>query len=174
MVVARAVLRRRHADDLGEARTERAERGAADGNAGIGDRRPLTQKSLRALDASRHEVGVGSLAIRRTEFAREVRGRHERDTRHGRYIEGLRVVAVYDVARPTQVYEVGHLLRRHSDDGMRPIAPSGSRRPVEAAPKCRLITTSIAGIALARPSVGRLHPLPLCVPGAATIASTAN
>src|SRR5580700_4177137 len=74
LVVARPVLRRRLADDLGEARTERAERRAADCNAGVGHRRSLTQESLCALDSSRHEIGVGSLAIRGTELAREVRG----------------------------------------------------------------------------------------------------
>ena len=118
-VVARAVLRRRLADDLGEARAERAERRTTDGDAGVGDRHPLTQEGLRTLDASRHEIGVGRLAVRRTELAREVRGRHERGTRHGRDIERLRVVAVHEVARPAQVHEVGDLLRRHADDGTR-------------------------------------------------------
>jgi hypothetical protein len=61
-----------------------------------------------------------------------VRGRHERGTRHGRDIEGLRVVAVYEVARPAQVHEVGDLLWRHADDGTRPVATvkhTGRGRP---------------------------------------------
>src|ERR1019366_4210380 len=57
-------------------------------------------------------------------------------TRHGRDIEGLRVVAVYEVARPAQVHEGGDLLRRHADDVTRPVAPSveehGSRPPRSA------------------------------------------
>ena len=118
-MVAVAVLRRRLADDLGEARTERAERRAADGDAGVGDRLPLTEKCLGPLDASRHQIGVGSLAVRRAELAREVRGGHQCGTRHGRDIEGQRVVAVDEVARPAQVHEVGDLLRRHADDGTR-------------------------------------------------------
>jgi hypothetical protein len=88
---------------------------------GVGDRDPLTKRSLGALDASRHEIGVGRLAIRRTELAREVCGRHERGTGHGRDIEGLRVVAVYEVARPAHVHEIDDLLRRHADDVTRPV-----------------------------------------------------
>jgi hypothetical protein len=115
-MVVRAVLRRRLADDLGEARAERAERRAAYGDAGVGDRGSLTQKSFSAFDASRHEIGVRGLAIRGTELAREVRRRHERGTRYRRDIEGLRVVAVHEVARPAQMHKVGDLLRRHTDD----------------------------------------------------------
>ena len=88
-VVARAVLRRRLADDLGEARAERAERRAADGDAGVGDRHPLAQQRLGALDASRHEVRVRRLAVGGAELAREVRRRHQRGTRHGRDVERL-------------------------------------------------------------------------------------
>ena len=50
---APAVLRRRHADDFAEERTERAERRAAHGDAGIGDRPSLPQKGLGTLDAVR-------------------------------------------------------------------------------------------------------------------------
>ena len=124
-VVAGAVLRRRLADDLGEARTERAERRATDCDAGVGDRHRLTQKSLRPLDPTCHEVGVRSLAIRRPELAREMSGRHERGSRHRRDVEGLRVAAVHEVARPAQVNEVGNLLRRHACHGTRPTAARG-------------------------------------------------
>ena len=89
---------------------------------------PLTQKRLGPLDASRHEIGVGRLAIGGPELAREVRRRHECGTRHGRDIEGLRVVAVDEVARPAQVLEVGDLLRRHADDGTPPADHSVKHR----------------------------------------------
>lgn len=121
-VVAGAVLRRRLPNDFGEPRAERAERRAPDGDAGVGDRTPLAQESHGALDASRHQVGVGSLPIRPTELAREVRGRHQRGACHRRDVERLRVVAVDEVACPAQVHEVGDLLRRHTDDGRRPAA----------------------------------------------------
>src|SRR5271166_1275181 len=55
-VVTGAVVRRRFADDLGEAGAERTERRTADADAGIGDRHPLAQKCFRSLDASCHEV----------------------------------------------------------------------------------------------------------------------
>jgi hypothetical protein len=99
-MVAPAVLRRCHTDDFGEARTERAEGRASYGGAGIGDRPSLPQKSLGTLDASCHQVAVGSFAIRRTELAREVSRRHERSPSHGRDIERLRVGTVYVIARP--------------------------------------------------------------------------
>jgi len=51
-----------------------AERRAPDREAGVGDRHPLTQQRLCALDASGHEVGVGRLAVCGAELAREVRG----------------------------------------------------------------------------------------------------
>jgi hypothetical protein len=148
-MVTMAVPRGRHADDLGEARTERAQRRAADSHAGVGDRLPLAQKSLRSLDASRHEIGVGSLAVRRTELAREVCGRHECGTRHCRDIEGLRVVTVYPVTRPAQLHEVGYL-RRHSDDGTRPVAPR-SKNTGQGVPK-RFLETFSRGFRLSYPS----------------------
>ena len=126
-VVAGAVLRRRLADDLGEARAERAERRAADGDAGVGDRHPLAQQRLGPLDASGHEVGVGRLAVRGAELAREVGGRHERGARHGRDVEGLGVVAVHEVAGPAQVREVGELLRRHAHEDTGAASRSAAR-----------------------------------------------
>ena len=120
LMIAGAVLRRRLADDLGETRTERAERCAAHGDARVGDRHPLTQQRLCPLDAPCHEVGVGRLAIRGTELAREVCRRHQGGTRHSGHIERQRVVAVHEVACSTQVHEGGHFLRRHTEDGTRP------------------------------------------------------
>jgi hypothetical protein len=78
------------------------------------------QQGFRSLDAPCHEVGVRRFAIRGAELAREMGGRHVRGTRHGRDIEGLRVLAVDEVTRPAQVREVSDLLRRHADDGTRP------------------------------------------------------
>src|SRR5262245_59727604 len=73
-VVTRAVLRRCLADDLREARAARAERCAANGEARVGDRLTLTKEGLGTLDATRHEVGVRRLPVRRAEPAREVCG----------------------------------------------------------------------------------------------------
>ena len=65
-MVPSPVLRRRLADDLGEARAERSERGGADGDARVGDRHPLSQQRLRPLDATGHQVGVRRLAVGRS------------------------------------------------------------------------------------------------------------
>src|SRR5690606_1140139 len=55
----RPVLARGDADELGEARAERAEGGTPDRHAHLGDAEiAATQESLRALDAARHEVAV--------------------------------------------------------------------------------------------------------------------
>ena len=118
-VVMRAVPRRCLTDDLGEARAERPERSTADGDTGIGNGHSLPEKGLGALDATRHQIAVRGLAIGRTELAREVCGRHERRTRHRRDIERLCVLAVDEVACPTQMGQVGQFLRRHADNGMR-------------------------------------------------------
>src|SRR5205814_8935295 len=67
-----------------------------------------------ALDPARHEMRVRRLAVRRTELAREVCGRHERRTRQGGHVEGLRVCAVHEVPRPAQVHEIGALFGRHT------------------------------------------------------------
>ena len=45
-VVAIAILRRGHPDQLGEARTERPERGATDRDAGVGDRVPCRSRAF--------------------------------------------------------------------------------------------------------------------------------
>ena len=81
-------------------------------------------RSMRRV--MRYEYGVSPYAG--AELAREVRGRHERGTRHRRDVERLRVLAVHEVARPAQVREVGDLLRRHTDDGTQPARP-GSPPP---------------------------------------------
>src|ERR671922_1512731 len=59
-----AVLARRHADELAEARAERAQALAPDGEADLGDRQlARAQQRLRALDAAGHEKGVGRLPL---------------------------------------------------------------------------------------------------------------
>src|ERR1044072_8683928 len=63
---------RRHAEELGEARAEGAQRRAADLEADLGDAEvAATQQRHRALDPSRHEIGVGRLAVREPERAAE-------------------------------------------------------------------------------------------------------
>ena len=118
-VVERSVLRGGHADDLVEAGAERAQRRAAHGHARVGDRRPRAQEGLGSLDAPCHEVGVGRLAVGRSELAREVGRRHQGRAGDGRHVERLSVIPVDEIPRPTQVHEVGHLLRRHADDARR-------------------------------------------------------
>src|SRR5690606_39583527 len=67
------VLARGNADELREARAERAERGTTDRHAHLGDAEiAATQESLRALDAARHEVAVGRLTVRGAEAAGEM------------------------------------------------------------------------------------------------------
>src|ERR671930_1833815 len=66
----------RHADQLGEAGAEGAQRRAADLEADLGDAEVTTaQQRHRALDAARHEVAVRRLAVRAPELAAEVPGR---------------------------------------------------------------------------------------------------
>src|SRR6478735_11940469 len=65
IVLPAAVRRRRLADDLGEPRAERPERGTADRHAGIRDAHAGAQQRHGALDPAGHEVAVGRLAIRR-------------------------------------------------------------------------------------------------------------
>src|SRR5215211_5320137 len=65
---AGAVLARRQADELAEARAERAQALTADGEADLGDRQlARAQQRLRALDAAGHEICVGRLAERLAE-----------------------------------------------------------------------------------------------------------
>src|SRR5436190_24162664 len=59
------VRRRALADDLGEAGTERAERGAADRHADVGDAEAVAQEGHRPLDAAGPQVAVRCLAVRR-------------------------------------------------------------------------------------------------------------
>ena len=113
-VVAGAVLRRCDADDLGEPRAERAERGAPDGDARRGDGHALAEQRLGALDAPRHQVGVRRFAVRGTELPREVSRRHQRRARDRGDVERLRVLTIDEIACPAKVRQVGELLRCHA------------------------------------------------------------
>ena len=126
-VVPCPVLRRRLTDDLGEPGAEGSERSATHGSAGIGHRHAMTQEGLAALDASRHEVGVGRFAVDGSKLSREVCRRHVRRTCHRRYIEGLGVLTVDEVTCATQMDKVSQLLSRHGGDG-RPPEPQPSSR----------------------------------------------
>src|SRR4051794_23504384 len=139
-VVAGAVGGRRLAHELGEARAERPQRRAADLQADLRDREVAApQQRLRALDAPRHQVRVGRLAVRRAELAGEVRARHQRLAGEGRHVERTRVLAVHQVACAAQMREVGELLGRHRRE---PSGASHVRRPTARAtrfqaPVCR-------------------------------------
>src|SRR5919112_1971669 len=103
----------RHADELGEAAAERAERGAADLEANLGDAQvAAAQERHRALDAPRHHVAVRRLTVREPELAAEVPGRHMRATGERLDVERLRVLAVDPVADAAQQREVAQLLLR--------------------------------------------------------------
>jgi hypothetical protein len=56
------------------------------------------QQRHRALDAPRHEVSVGRLAVGEAELAAEVPGRHVRAAGEGLDVQRLRVLAVDPVA----------------------------------------------------------------------------
>jgi hypothetical protein len=120
-VIASAILRRRHTHDLGEPRTERSQRRTAHGHARIRDRHPLTEERFCALNATRHEIRIGGLAICLSKLAREVRGRHKCGLRHRRHVEGSRVLAVHEVTSSTKVHEICHVLRGHDDDDIGPV-----------------------------------------------------
>ena len=100
----------RHADQLGEAGAERAQRRAADLEADLGDAEvAATQQRHRPLDAPRHEVAVRRLAVGQPELAAEVPGRHVRVARERLDVQRLRVLAVdpvTDAAQPREVLQV--------------------------------------------------------------------
>src|SRR5581483_4235143 len=85
-----------------------------------------------ALDPSRHQVGVRGLAVRGTELAREVRGRHQRRARHRGNVERRCVLPVDQVARPAQVGEIGEFLGRHPDERTRTKSRSDQISNIEA------------------------------------------
>src|SRR5262249_11775659 len=73
------IIAGRHADELGEARAERAEGRAADCEAHLGDTElAATQQRHRALDATRHQIRVRRLAVGEPELAAEMPSRHVR------------------------------------------------------------------------------------------------
>ena len=101
----------RHADQLGEASAERAQRRAADREADLGDAEvAATQQRHRALDAPRHQVAVRRLAVGEPELAAEVPGRHVRAARERLDVQRLRVLPVHPVANATQPREVAQVL----------------------------------------------------------------
>src|SRR5689334_1298971 len=111
VVVAGPVGARRLADELGEAGGERAQARTAHLEADLGHGEvTAAQQRLGALDAPRHEVGVGRLGVRLAEAAAEVRGRHQRGAGERGDVERLRVLAVHPVpgpAKPAQLVEIG-------------------------------------------------------------------
>ena len=103
----------RHADQLGEAGAERAQRRAADREADLGDAEVAApQQRHRALDAPRHQVAVRRLAVGEPELAAEVPGRHVRAAGERLDVQRLRVLPVDPVADAAQPREVAQALRR--------------------------------------------------------------
>ena len=116
----------RHADQLGEARAERAQRRAADREADLGDAEVAApQQRHRPLDAPRHQVAVRRLAVGEPELAAEVPGRHVRAAGERLDVQRLRVLAVDPVANPAQPREVAQVLRRGGTAGHQQIVPHG-------------------------------------------------
>ena len=102
----------RHADQLGEAGAEGAQRRAADREADLGDAEvAAAQQRHRALDAPRHQVAVRRLAVGELELAAEVPGRHVRAAGERLDVQRLRVLPVDPVADPAQPREVAQVLR---------------------------------------------------------------
>ena len=103
----------RHADQLGEASAEGAQRRAADREADLGDAEvATTQQRHRALDPPRHQVAVRRLAVGEPELAAEVPGRHVRAAGERLDVQRLRVLPVDPVADAAQPREVAQVLRR--------------------------------------------------------------
>ena len=101
----------RHADQLGEAGAERAQRRAADREADLGDAEvAAAQQRHRALDAPRHQVAVRRLAVGEPELAAEVPGRHVRAAGQRLDVQRLGVLPVDPVADPAQPREVAQAL----------------------------------------------------------------
>src|SRR3954453_12528072 len=104
---------RRLSDELGEATAEGPQRRAADRETDLGDTEvAATQECHRSLDASRHQVAVGRLAVRQLELAAEVPCRHVHAAGERLDVQRLRVLTVDPVADPAQEREVAEALRR--------------------------------------------------------------
>ena len=108
----------RHADQLGEAGAEGAQRRAADREADLGDAEVAApQQRHRALDAPRHQVAVRRLAVGQPELAAEVPGRHVHAAGERLDVQRLRVLPVDPVADAAQPREVAQALLRGGSAG---------------------------------------------------------
>src|SRR4051812_46280475 len=108
----------RHADQLGEARAEGPQRRAADVEADLGDAElAATQQRHRALDAPRHQVAVGGLAVGELELAAEVPGRHVRAAGERLDVQRLRILPIDPVTHAAQQREVAQVLLRRGSAG---------------------------------------------------------
>ena len=97
----------RHADQLGEAGAEGAQRRAADLEADVGDAEVASaQQRHRSLDAPRHQVGVRRLAVGEPELPAEVPGRHVHAAGQRLDVQRLRVLPVDPVADAPQQRQV--------------------------------------------------------------------
>src|ERR1700680_499880 len=101
----------RHADQLGEATAERAQRRAPDRETDLGDAEvAATQQRHGALDASRHDIAVRRLAVGELELTAEMPGRHVRAAGQRLNVQRLRVLPVDPVANAAQPGEVTQVL----------------------------------------------------------------
>src|SRR5712691_3574765 len=106
-VAARPVGAGRLADQIGEARAERAQRRTPNREARIGDRHVAApEERFGPLDPSGHEVAVRALAERSLEAPREVACRHRGRQRKGGHVERPLELPIHAVLRLAQPYEV--------------------------------------------------------------------
>src|SRR6266545_4173631 len=148
----------RHADQLGEAAAEGAQRRAADREADLGDAEVATaQQRHRALDAPRHQVAVRRLAVGEPELAAEVPGRHVRAAGERLDVQRLRVLPVEPIANAAQPRKVAQVLHRSGSAGhprdratSAPELPSAAGVPPHSAWRNRPVIEGLADGSLDR------------------------
>lgn len=101
-----AIRARRHANQFGKPRAERAKRRRTDGETNlrhgeIGG----AQQAHRPLNAPRHQVRVRALAKRQLEPTTEMPGRHQRAPRQLLNVERLRKLPIDAIASTTQQHQ---------------------------------------------------------------------
>ncbi len=95
------VAARGHADQLGEAGCECAQRGAADLEADLSNAEvATTQQRHCSLDAARHQVAVRRLAVGEPELAAEMSGRHMSVVGERLDVQRIGVLPIDPVANP--------------------------------------------------------------------------
>lgn len=94
---------RRHTDKFGEAGAERSERGAAHGEARIGDGHVAAAEQRHGtLDSPRHQIRIGRLAVVETKLTAEMTGGHVNAAGKRFDVERLRILPVHPIAHTAQ------------------------------------------------------------------------